>query len=409
MKILYLFTEYYPTGSTALSEHAFVQHEFEYLRRQFDIIKVIPSVLINTNSTLEDKFVDFSLARRLMKKGKILFFIKAITSKFFYKEIVRKRVTFWSVKKIKKLIYFTARTEMVKNWSLSSSKISNTIDSELLYYTFWTNEITLGLSSIDNRTIITRAHGHDLHQEQHGYIPCYKDILSKVKKMYLVSQPAIDYLMTNYPEFLSKYYKRYLGVKEANKTTTYSIDNSVRIVSCSYICKRKRVESIVLGISEFIRKYKIKVIWTHFGGGDENFQLIKLAESFKNDLFNFTFMGNHPNNEILLYYNINPIDIFILTSKYEGGVPVALQEAQAHGIPVIGTQVGGVPEIVNDKVGVLISENPSDEEIADAIYSIIVDKKHFLTLRKNSVENWRNHFNEQKNCQEFAKEIYNLI
>ena len=59
-------------------------------------------------------------------------------------------------------------------------------------------------------------------------------------------------------------------------------------------------------------------------------------------------------------------DILILPSFAEG-VPVTLMEAMACGIPVIGTQVGGVPElIVHDQTGQLVP--PADSiSLADAI------------------------------------------
>ena len=48
---------------------------------------------------------------------------------------------------------------------------------------------------------------------------------------------------------------------------------------------------------------------------------------------------------------------FILNSNYEG-LPCVLLEAMSCGIPVISTNVGAVPEIINFKQGILI--NPND-------------------------------------------------
>jgi glycosyltransferase involved in cell wall biosynthesis len=43
-------------------------------------------------------------------------------------------------------------------------------------------------------------------------------------------------------------------------------------------------------------------------------------------------------------------DVFVLPS-YREGIPMAMLEAMATGMPVIGTPVGGVPEILTDEVG----------------------------------------------------------
>ena len=46
-------------------------------------------------------------------------------------------------------------------------------------------------------------------------------------------------------------------------------------------------------------------------------------------------------------------DVFTLASKYEG-LPVALMEALALGLPVVATRVGGVAETLTDDEAVLV-------------------------------------------------------
>jgi glycosyltransferase involved in cell wall biosynthesis len=61
------------------------------------------------------------------------------------------------------------------------------------------------------------------------------------------------------------------------------------------------------------------------------------------------------------------IDIFVLPSLTEG-TPMSLLEAMAHGIPVVATAVGGVPQVVDSgKNGILVSPG-KPEQIKDAIF-----------------------------------------
>lgn len=64
-------------------------------------------------------------------------------------------------------------------------------------------------------------------------------------------------------------------------------------------------------------------------------------------------------------------DAFVLASNNEG-LPVAMMEALALGLPIVATAVGGVPEIVNDSNGVLVP--PRDPmALADAIAALAED------------------------------------
>jgi glycosyltransferase involved in cell wall biosynthesis len=65
-------------------------------------------------------------------------------------------------------------------------------------------------------------------------------------------------------------------------------------------------------------------------------------------------------------------DVFVLPSLWEG-VPIALLEAMAAGLPVIATKVGGVPEVVVDGVtGILVP--PADPDaLAQAIIRVSSD------------------------------------
>jgi len=67
-------------------------------------------------------------------------------------------------------------------------------------------------------------------------------------------------------------------------------------------------------------------------------------------------------------------DAFVLASRHEG-LPVSLMEATSMGLPVVGTAVGGVPQVIADGVDGLIVPPGNPERLADALQRIVSDSE----------------------------------
>lgn len=66
------------------------------------------------------------------------------------------------------------------------------------------------------------------------------------------------------------------------------------------------------------------------------------------------------------------MDVFLLTSENEG-LPNVLIEAQHHGVPVVGTAVGGVPEAFADRETGLLCPADDAEGMAAAVIGLLTD------------------------------------
>ena len=179
-----------------------------------------------------------------------------------------------------------------------------------------------------------------------------------------------------------------------------------QIVSCANIIPLKRLDLIVKSLA-LINDVKIK--WVHFGMGSRFDELESLAFKLLAQKSNITYelRGYVPVEDIIQFYRDNCVDCFITTSSTEG-CPVSVQEAMSFGIPIIGTSVGEMPNMITEN-GVLLSENPLPEEIKNAICKICSsDIENTIMMRKCSRQLWECKYDAQKNTKNFLKELEKL-
>jgi glycosyltransferase involved in cell wall biosynthesis len=115
--------------------------------------------------------------------------------------------------------------------------------------------------------------------------------------------------------------------------------------------------------------------------------------------------------ELVRYYSM--ADVFVLpsvtTDKGETeGLGVVLLEAMACGVPVIGSAVGGIPDIIKDgETGLLVVEkNPKD--LAEKICRLFTDGELSKKLSENGLRFVTRKFSWDVIAKEYA-ELYETI
>lgn len=79
------------------------------------------------------------------------------------------------------------------------------------------------------------------------------------------------------------------------------------------------------------------------------------------------------------------INIYVLSSKEEG-LGSSLIEAMSFGLPLIGTDAGGIPEIIEDGVNGFVVPKENPQKLAEAIIKISNNKNLYEDFSKNSLE-----------------------
>lgn len=111
------------------------------------------------------------------------------------------------------------------------------------------------------------------------------------------------------------------------------------------------------------------------GVGPEEKYLKSKADSNKNIIF----LGKMPNTKLPDYYSCS--DLFCIPSLYEEGFGRVIMEAVACGVPVVGSNRGGITEAVDETVSVLVE--PTFINIHREIKTLFENPERYKYLRNN--------------------------
>ncbi|HTP01511.1 MAG TPA: glycosyltransferase [Anaerolineales bacterium] len=404
--ILLLFTTSYPY--IAGGEQNFIEMEGKYLLHGFERVIVVPEKRTGERVELLPGFeVEDGYAAFLETRSRLDEFLRGLLSPLVISEISRRPVVLLRPAWLKRLIFFAGRAALTRAWFLRWIHLHKIDPRQVLLYTYWFTEPTLGLGlakrSIPELRLVTRAHRYDLYEEVNDppYWPCRAAALDILDAVFSVSADGADYLCRKYPRFSSRVTEARLGIQPSEVVASPSADGVYRIVSCSKLVAVKRVDLLLEGIiaaagSETGQRFE----WTHIGNGPLRPQLeAKLSDLPAN--LTARIVNYSDASTVIAFYGQHPIDVFVNVSVSEG-TPVAIMEAISCGIPVIATDVGGNAEIVCAENGFRIPASSSPDEIANAL---LAHRDRLPGLRHGSLQVWGEKYDARWNYPEFVQRL----
>lgn len=412
--ILLLFTASYPYDGGA--EQTFLDVEIRHLQKMFDRVVLVPrkrtGSRLPVSQTVE---VDESYSALLDGLNPFTAIPNILFSKLIHSDVFSRPSLLMHPQAIKRLAAFAVGAQMTHNWVLNWIA-RNTIDpAECIFYTYWFDQAALGIGLAKQKhpqiRLVSRVHGYDLYEEYYykpPYWPCRPLALSLLDRLFPDSQAGLLYMQDRYPGDSSRYETALLGVTDPGFVNQPSSDGVFRVVSCSMLEPVKRVDLILAGVKTAAsRRPNQRFEWHHIGNGARRMELQKIAdETFPPNAKGY--LPGYTSKEVLMsFYRDCPAEVFINASETEG-TPVAVMEAVSCGIPVIATSVGGNREIVGERNGILLGENPGPQDIASAIFDLLDDPKSARAMRDGSRKVWMESYNADANYAAFAERLRSI-
>lgn len=178
------------------------------------------------------------------------------------------------------------------------------------------------------------------------------------------------------------------------------------MVTPAELVPRKGHKYLIDACSLLVRRGITHFICYFFGDGPLRGKLQSLVE--RENLKGFIELpGPIANEKLFDMYRSGQVDVVVLPSivtddgNFEG-IPVALEEAMACGIPVISTNTGDIPELIGDGSGVMVNEK-DPQALADAIEKLLRDAEFRRELGERGRRKVVQVFNASKSAEELAK------
>ena len=105
---------------------------------------------------------------------------------------------------------------------------------------------------------------------------------------------------------------------------------------------------------------------------------------------------------------LKDIDVLLLPSFYEC-FPMIILESLCSGIPVIGSNVNGIPEIINDNVNGFLIAPGNEQDLIEKIIYYIKHKDMLLLHGKNGQKQVMNSFSKEKMISNYIKLYESLL
>ncbi|MGH1441683.1 MAG: glycosyltransferase [Cellvibrionaceae bacterium] len=353
-KRLLLITRNYPF-KLGNSEISFVEQELPYLKRAFDVT-LLPIQANREAKSITPYDLDLSLSQYYTTKNFALLAIGSLWNFKLsdYKEFFNFRTP---VASIVQLLKHHIRRQIGQKWA-GEFEFRN-FD---IVYSFWLNPVVDGILDLSPCIpIVSRAHGYDLYEERNASNIAIRqsEIVKRLDTVFTVSKHGQLYLKNK--THLTNIETAYLGVESRTTRKNFanvgdhSDRNAIDFLSISSIDGNKRVSTIFHAIRSFASLNPAhQLSWHHFGSGPGEFELRELIRNTRQENLRIVLHGQVPKESVINFLEQCRSSIFLSASLSEG-LPVSMLEASSFGLPIVGTKVGGVAEVITEKTGWLIS------------------------------------------------------
>ena len=165
-----------------------------------------------------------------------------------------------------------------------------------------------------------------------------------------------------------------LGVEYTSIKTNKNYD-TIDIAFIGTLGKHKGVDTLIKAFTD-IENPDIKLHIIGKGYDEEEFK--EMAKDDKRIIFH----GFVDNKEIMKFYEM--INFLVIPSICYDNSPLVIYESFSTGTPVIGSDIGGIPELIKENYNGFLFEAENPDSLKEKLVKVITDKELLKNLEENA-------------------------
>ncbi len=198
--------------------------------------------------------------------------------------------------------------------------------------------------------------------------------------------------------------------KFSYKKRTLNPGEKIRIVTVGRLVEKKGMKFSIRAIAKLVKKYP-HIQFTIVGDGPLREQLALLIKTLKLE-DHVTLYGPATHDEVIKI--LNKAHLFILPSingsdGNQEGIPNALKEAMASGIPVVSTFHAGIPELIEDGVSGLLALQRNSGDLAKKIQYLIMHPEKWVSMGQAGRKKVEQEFEIENTVDKLERLFRNLL
>jgi len=306
-----------------------------------------------------------------------------------------------------RLLFYRNRRKINKFYCIAVarhfSKIAEKLGLDVLHAHF-ANEPTFTAMLMSKLTEIPftfTAHAFDIFVDPD--VKALKERMENASAIIAISEYNKKYLQSIYNNKRIFVVRACPNLEKLNKIKR--VPEQFRILTVGRLVEKKGIKYGILAMREVVKEFP-EVQYIIVGSGPQSAELKKLTKSLGLEN-NVRFLGAVDGRTLMKEFSKAAVFILPCVKAKNGdmdGIPVALMEAMFLQIPVISTNISGIPELIeNGKEGFLV-EPENVNQLANILKILLKDKN----LRKKLGENGKKKIEKEFNIYKEAEKLIEI-